>query len=174
MRHADDDIVSPIFRGLDAPIRTRSELIEFLGLVFSIPLPADEKFETLDDIAVAAGLAIGPVRMFVEHHLIRPPSACSSPRAAAEEVRLAMILGELLDLGCTVSDLAVLAQPPRERAIGSTPDHDAGGVDALAALRDVLARLEQTGLGSPAPRDQARQRRLGDLISSIDALNDLV
>jgi len=160
--------------GPDLRTRTRSELIDFLCLVFSIRVPSDAVLETVDDIASVIGVAPARVRSLVENRVIRPLPTSRNSGFSADDARLAAFVSTALDLGCAPDDLEILTDPRDDRCSRCKPADCASGCEVIVELRGSLVRHECAIGLSPTPELAARQRRLRHAITSIDALIDLV
>jgi hypothetical protein len=166
-----DDEATPVAQNFKT--RTRSELLDFLCLVFSIRVPCDAALETADDIASATGVAPARVRSLVESRVIRPRSS-QNPGFSTDDARLAALVSTALDLGCLPEDLEALTDPRDDRCSHCKPSDCASGCEVIIELRTSFSKYEYEAALSPDPTARARSQRLRHAINSIDTLIDLV
>ena len=153
--------------------RSRSDLIEFVGLVFGIPGVSDGTWASTDELAAEAGIPPQLAAVIGASGLYRPEEVSGRLVYGPDDLRMTKIVSGCIALGAGPEDLAGFGAEAQLRcelcALPACP----GPCDNLAALRMLLERLRDrpdVSLTS-AP---ARRRLLTDAITSIERLYDLV
>ena len=156
-------------------LRTRSELIDFLCLIFAIGPSVAGPFPTLEAYVAASGIDPTAVARIGRSGLMRSIGV-GDPGAAfgRDAARTTAVAARLLELGAGDDDLAVLA----DALDGHCASCPAGSpcprrCDTLDELHAVLSRL----LGEARDTTAGIARRapaLGRAIRSIEQLGDLI
>lgn len=153
--------------------RSRSDLIEFVGLVFGIPSVSDGAWRSTDELAAAAGIPPQLAALIGASGLYRPEETPDGLVYGPDDLRMTKIVSGCIALGAGPEDLAGFGAEAQLRcelcALPACP----GPCDNLAALRMLLERLRDrpdVSLTS-AP---ARRQMLTDAITSIERLSDLI
>ena len=154
-------------------LRSRSELVDFLSLIFGVGIDAGAACRSTAEMATILGIPEPLVQAIEANGMFRPVDTAEGRIHGAEDLRMAAVVASCFALGAGPEDLATFGAEAQARCDRCTLARCPAPCDNTAALRALLARLVERHPGEEAPQVLTRVR-LTRAMASIDKLADLV